>query len=228
MSLATSDLDAKFSGLKPCRNPNPALQLTGFVPYLRTRSNLLQSPGSHRTLHELPRELHHATAFPRAIRQRHTLHDPPSILQYLLEALETLGCKARARGRERQEGNLLSGDPITCRILRLASTPLSPTATATLSVLIYCLQVHALNVHLPGRQQVNGHPWPPTPTEQQLVLFHFRTNPALHLLEPHIHTTHSTQPTHTGLTTAYTTNTHDPHGFERHATLHRLRSLSVC
>ncbi|MQM15814.1 hypothetical protein Taro_048766 [Colocasia esculenta] len=44
-----------------------------------------------------------------------------------------------------------------------------PTATATLSVHIQCRQVHAVNVHLPGRQQVNGHPWPPTPTEQQQV-----------------------------------------------------------
>ncbi|MQM21851.1 hypothetical protein Taro_054896 [Colocasia esculenta] len=48
MSLATSNVDAKFFGLKPCRNPNLALQvvmmcfnvsmeLNGFVPYLRTR-----------------------------------------------------------------------------------------------------------------------------------------------------------------------------------------------
>ncbi|MQL79462.1 hypothetical protein Taro_011902 [Colocasia esculenta] len=147
MSLATSDLDAKFSGLKPCRNPNPALQLTGLDPYLRSRSNLPQSPGSHRTLRELPRELHHATAFPHAIRHRHMFHGPPSILQNLLEALETRGREAGARGRERQVGNLLSSDPITCRILRLASTPMPPTATATLSVHIHCRQVHAVNVH---------------------------------------------------------------------------------
>ncbi|MQL78008.1 hypothetical protein Taro_010411, partial [Colocasia esculenta] len=51
----------------------------------------------------------------------------------------------------------------------LASTPMPPTSTATLNDHIYCRQVHAVNVHLPGRQQVNGHPWPPTPTEQQQV-----------------------------------------------------------
>ncbi|MQM07912.1 hypothetical protein Taro_040758 [Colocasia esculenta] len=36
------------------------MELPGFVPYLRTRYNLLQSPGSRRALRELPRELHHA------------------------------------------------------------------------------------------------------------------------------------------------------------------------
>ncbi|MQL76620.1 hypothetical protein Taro_009011 [Colocasia esculenta] len=93
-----------------------------------------ESPGSHRTLRELPRELHHATAFPRAIRKRHMSHDPPTSLLYLLEALETWGHEAGAREKENQVKNLLSGDPITCRIHRLASTPLPPRTTATLNV----------------------------------------------------------------------------------------------
>ncbi|MQL82029.1 hypothetical protein Taro_014506 [Colocasia esculenta] len=107
---------------------------SGFVPYLRTRLNLPRSPGSHRTLRELPRELHHATTFPRAIRQCHTSHDPPTTLLYLLEALGTHGREAGARGRENQVKNLPSGDPITCRILRLASTPLPPMVTAIINV----------------------------------------------------------------------------------------------
>ncbi|MQM05253.1 hypothetical protein Taro_038062, partial [Colocasia esculenta] len=140
--------------------------------------------------------------------QRHAFYDPPSTLQYLLGALGTRGQQAGARENENQVENLLSGDPITCRILRLASTPLPPRTTATLNVHSHCRQDHAVNVHLPGCQPVNGHPWPPSPTELQQVLFHFRTKPAPHLLKPHIHTKHSTQPTHIGLTTAYTTNTH--------------------
>ncbi|MQL68450.1 hypothetical protein Taro_000741, partial [Colocasia esculenta] len=52
---------------------------------------------------------------------------------------------------------------------RLASTPMPPRATATLNVHILSRQVHAVNVHLSGRQPVNGHPWPPTPTELQQV-----------------------------------------------------------
>ncbi|MQL72066.1 hypothetical protein Taro_004393 [Colocasia esculenta] len=138
----------------------------------------------------------------RRLEQRHALYDRPSTLRYLLEALETPGREAGARGEENQVRNLPSGEPITCTILRLASTLMPPTATATLNVHIQCRQVHAVNIHLPGRQQVNDHPWPPTSTEQQQVLFHFRTNPALYLLKPHIHTIHSTQPTHIGLTTA--------------------------
>ncbi|MQL74932.1 hypothetical protein Taro_007290 [Colocasia esculenta] len=184
--------------------------------------NLPQSPGSHRTLCEPPREFHHATAFPRAIRQRHTFYDRPTTLQYLLEALGTRGQQAGARENENRVGNLPSGDPITCRILRLASTPVPPRTTATLNVHIQCRQDHAVNVHLPGRQPVNGYPWPPTPTELQQVLFHFRTKPALHLLKPHIHTIHSTQPTHIGLTTATSTTTHmnrmDPKNTRRYKT----------
>ncbi|MQL75278.1 hypothetical protein Taro_007659 [Colocasia esculenta] len=200
-----------------------------------TTQNLPQFPGSRRTLREFPRELHHVTTFPRTIRRCHAFHDPPSTLQYLLEALGTLGQQAGARGIENRVENLPSGEPITCRILRrqhrlpltksqrqgiwpstswlrslatsdvdakLASTPMPPRATATLNVHILSRQVHAVNIHLPGRQPVNGHPWPPTLTELQQVLFHFRTNPALYLLKPHIHTIHSTQPTHIGLTTA--------------------------
>ncbi|MQL86787.1 hypothetical protein Taro_019320, partial [Colocasia esculenta] len=55
--------------------------------------------------------------------------------------------------------------------LELASTLMPPTATATLSVHIYCRQVQEVNVHKPGCQPVNGHPWPPTPTEQQQMRF---------------------------------------------------------
>ncbi|MQM16111.1 hypothetical protein Taro_049065 [Colocasia esculenta] len=97
-----------------------------------------ESLGSQRTLREFPRELHHATAFPRAIRQCHTSHDPPTSLLYLLEALETQGHEAEARENENQVKSLLSGDPITCRILRLASTPLPPKTTATTNVHILC------------------------------------------------------------------------------------------
>ncbi|MQL91598.1 hypothetical protein Taro_024210, partial [Colocasia esculenta] len=82
----------------------------------------------------------------------------------------TLGQQAGARGIENRVGNLPSGDLITWRILRLASTPMPPRTTATLNVHILSCQVHAVNVHLPGRQPVNGHPWPPTPTELQQVL----------------------------------------------------------
>ncbi|MQL90438.1 hypothetical protein Taro_023021 [Colocasia esculenta] len=183
-------------------------ELTWFVPYLRTRLNLPNSPGSHRTLRELLRQLHHATAFPRPIRQRHTSHDPPTTLLYLLEALGIRGREAGARGRENRGENLPSGDPITCRFHRLASTPLPLRETATINVHILCRQVHAVNGNLPGRQQVNGHTWPPTPSQLQQVLFHFRTKPAPHLRKPHFQTTHSTQPTHTGLTTAITTTAH--------------------
>ncbi|MQL71765.1 hypothetical protein Taro_004069 [Colocasia esculenta] len=56
---------------------------------------------------------------------------------------------------------------ILIRLYRLASTPMPPRATATLNVHILSRQVHAVNVHLPGCQPVNGHPWPPTPTELQ-------------------------------------------------------------
>ncbi|MQL80708.1 hypothetical protein Taro_013159 [Colocasia esculenta] len=146
---------------------NDPTELTGFIPYLRTCLNLLNSPGSHRTLRELPRQLHHATAFPRAIRQCYTSHDPPTTLLYLVEALGTRGHEAGARGRENQVKNLPSGDPITYRILRLASTPLPPRTTATINVHIYCRLVHAVNGTLLGRQQVNDHPWPPTPTQLQ-------------------------------------------------------------
>ncbi|MQM11696.1 hypothetical protein Taro_044605 [Colocasia esculenta] len=187
---------------------NDPTELTGFVPYLRTRLNLPNSPGSHRILRKLLRQLHHATAFPRPIWQRHTSHDPLTTCLYLLEALGIRGREAGARGRENRVENLPSGDPITNRFHRLASTPMPPRATATINVHILCCQVHAVNGTLPGRQQVNGHPWPPTPTQLQQVLFHFRTKPAPYLNKPHIQTTHSTQPTHTGLTTAITTITH--------------------
>ncbi|MQL71784.1 hypothetical protein Taro_004100 [Colocasia esculenta] len=113
---------------------NDPKELTGFVPYLRTRLNFSNSPGSHRTLHELRRQLHHATAFPRSIWQRHTSHDPPTTLLYLLEALGIQGREAGAREKKNRVGNLPSGDPITCRLLRLASTPLPPRATATINV----------------------------------------------------------------------------------------------
>ncbi|MQL94363.1 hypothetical protein Taro_027017, partial [Colocasia esculenta] len=102
--------------------------------------------------------------------QRHAFYYRPTTLRYLIEALKPLGQKAGARGEENQVRNLPSGEPITCTNLRLASTPMPPTATATLSIHIQCRQVHAVNVHLPGRQQVNDHPWPPTPTEQQQVV----------------------------------------------------------
>ncbi|MQM11942.1 hypothetical protein Taro_044852, partial [Colocasia esculenta] len=187
---------------------NDPNELTGFVPYLRTRLNLPNSPGSHRTLRELPRQLHHATAFPRPIRKRHTSHDPPTTLLYLLEALGIRGREAGAREKENRVENLPSGDPITCRFHRLASTPLPFRATAIINVHILCRQVHAVNGNLPGRQQVNGHTWPPTPSQLQQVLFHFRTKPTPLLHKPHFQATHSTQPTHTGLTTAITTTTH--------------------
>ncbi|MQL92844.1 hypothetical protein Taro_025468 [Colocasia esculenta] len=86
-------------------------------------------------------------AFPRAIRQRHAFYDRPTTLRNLLEALETRGQQAGARGNESRARRLPSGDPITCRILRLASTPMPPTTTATLSVHILSRQVHAVNVH---------------------------------------------------------------------------------
>ncbi|MQL89708.1 hypothetical protein Taro_022286 [Colocasia esculenta] len=53
----------------------------------------------------------------------------------------SLGQQAGARENENQVENLLSGDPITCRILRLASTPLPPMTTATLNIQILCRQV---------------------------------------------------------------------------------------
>ncbi|MQL82917.1 hypothetical protein Taro_015407 [Colocasia esculenta] len=56
---------------------------------------------------------------------------------------------------------------------RLASTPRPLIATATLNVHILCRQDHAVNDHIAGRQQVNGHPWPPTPTELQQILTEF-------------------------------------------------------
>ncbi|MQM18660.1 hypothetical protein Taro_051655 [Colocasia esculenta] len=97
-----------------------------------------------------------------------------------------------------------------------------PAATATLCVHIYCRQVHA----------VNGHTWPPIPTGQQQVPFYFRTNPALHLDKLHIHTMHSTQPTHTGLTTAATTTTHtirmDPKWTRRYTDPNALFRLAGC
>ncbi|MQL69850.1 hypothetical protein Taro_002171 [Colocasia esculenta] len=148
---------------------NDPMELTGFVPYLNTRLNLPKSPGSHRTLRELPRQLHHATAFPRAIRQCHTSHDPPTTLMYLLEALGTRGREAGARGRENQVEKLLSGDPITCRIHRLASTPLPPRETATLNVHILCRQVHAVNGTLPGCQQDTATKVSPSVTERREV-----------------------------------------------------------
>ncbi|MQL72846.1 hypothetical protein Taro_005185, partial [Colocasia esculenta] len=148
----------------------------------------------------------------------------PELTAWLTKNLGHLtgeGREAGARGRENQVENLLSGDPITCRIHRLASTPLPFKATATINVHIPCRQVHAVNDILPGRQQVNDHPWPPTPTQLQQVLFHFKTKPAPHLSKPHIQTTHSTQPTHTGLTTAITTITHmirkDPKSTRRYS-----------
>ncbi|MQL72342.1 hypothetical protein Taro_004678, partial [Colocasia esculenta] len=156
-SLATNDVDAKFFGLKPYKNPNPNLW------------NLPQSPGSRRTLRELPRELHHATTIPRAIQQRHAFYNRPTTLRYLLEALGILGQQAGARAIENRVGNLPSGEPITCIILRLASTPLPPMATAIINVHILSGQDHAVNDHIPGHQQLNGHTWPPTPTELQQV-----------------------------------------------------------
>ncbi|MQM01905.1 hypothetical protein Taro_034661, partial [Colocasia esculenta] len=48
-----------------------------------------------------------------------------------------------------------------------ASTPLPPMATAIINVHILSRQVHAVNGHLSGRQQVSDHPWPPTPTQLQ-------------------------------------------------------------
>ncbi|MQL68362.1 hypothetical protein Taro_000640 [Colocasia esculenta] len=42
-------------------------------------------------------------------------------------------------------------------------------ATAIINVHILSRQVHAVNGHLYGRQQVNDHPWPPTPTQLQQV-----------------------------------------------------------
>ncbi|MQM01272.1 hypothetical protein Taro_034030 [Colocasia esculenta] len=185
--------------------------------------NLLNSSDSHQTPHELLRQLHHSTAFPRPIRQCHASHDPPTTLLYLLEALGIRGREAGARGRENRVGNLPPSDPITCRFHRLASTPLPFRATATINVHIHCRLVHTVNDTLPGRQQVNDHPWPPTPIQLQQVLFHFRTKPAPHLNKPHIQTTHSTQPTHTGLTTAITTITHmirmDPKSTRRYITI---------
>ncbi|MQL89572.1 hypothetical protein Taro_022140 [Colocasia esculenta] len=89
----------------PDTSRDPSLELsrlTGFVPYLRTRSNLPQSPGSRRTLRELPRELHHATTFPCTIQQRHAFYDRPTTLRYLLEALETRRQQAGARENENQ------------------------------------------------------------------------------------------------------------------------------
>ncbi|MQL94921.1 hypothetical protein Taro_027585 [Colocasia esculenta] len=80
-------------------------------------------------------------AFPRAIRRRHAFYDRPTTLRNLIEASETPGREAGARGNENRARRLPSGDPITCRIFRLASTPMPPTATATLSVHIYCRQV---------------------------------------------------------------------------------------
>ncbi|MQL96860.1 hypothetical protein Taro_029537 [Colocasia esculenta] len=85
--------------------------------------------------------------FPRAIRQRHAINDRPTTLWNLLEASETPGREAGARGKESELRELLSGEPITCRILRLASTPMPPTTTSTLSVHNYCRQVQAVNVH---------------------------------------------------------------------------------
>ncbi|MQL86865.1 hypothetical protein Taro_019406 [Colocasia esculenta] len=99
--------------------------------------------------------------------RRHAFYDRPTTLQYLLEALETRGQQAGARENENRVENLPSGDPITCRIHRLASTPLPPTATAIINVHILSRQVHAVNVHVSGRQQVSDHPWPPTPTQLQ-------------------------------------------------------------
>ncbi|MQM16026.1 hypothetical protein Taro_048980, partial [Colocasia esculenta] len=58
----------------------------------------------------------------------------------------TSGREAGARGEESELRELPSGEPITCRILRLASTPMPPTTTATLSVHINCRQVQAVNV----------------------------------------------------------------------------------
>ncbi|MQL72474.1 hypothetical protein Taro_004822, partial [Colocasia esculenta] len=68
------------------------------------------------------------------------------------------GQEARARENENRVGNLPSGDPITCRILRLASSPLPPRTTATLNVHILSREDHAVNVHLPGRQPVGVNP----------------------------------------------------------------------
>ncbi|MQM20743.1 hypothetical protein Taro_053771, partial [Colocasia esculenta] len=136
----------------------------------------------------------HRLSYPLGKMQRHAFYDRPTTLRCLLKALETPGREAGARGEENYVRNLLSGEPITCTILRLASTPMPPTAIATLSVHIQCRQVHAVNVHLPGRQQVNDHPWPPTPTEQQQD--HTCTSPA--------QTTHSHH-------TFHTTNSHWPH-----------------
>ncbi|MQM01399.1 hypothetical protein Taro_034153 [Colocasia esculenta] len=184
------------------------MELPGFVPYLRTRQNLLQSPGSHRALRELPRELHHAATFPRAIRRRCAFYDRPTTARNLLETSKPPGREAGARGNESELRKLPSGEHITCRTVRLASTPLSPIATARLNDHIYCRLVQAINVHASGRQQSTATPWPPTQTEQQQILFYFRTNPALLLDKPHIYTKHSIQLTRIGLTTAATTTTY--------------------
>ncbi|MQL89442.1 hypothetical protein Taro_022012 [Colocasia esculenta] len=77
----------------------------------------------------------------------------------MLEASETPGRKAGARGKESELRELPSGEPITCRILRLASTPMPPTATATLSDHIYCRQVQEVNVGVnPYAANSNRHP----------------------------------------------------------------------
>ncbi|MQL86723.1 hypothetical protein Taro_019267 [Colocasia esculenta] len=164
----SDDTDLDGTTQVPGQSPELAAWLTKNLGH-PTGENLPQSPGSHRTLRELPQELHHVTAFPRTIWQRHAFYDLPTTLQYLLEALGTRGQQAGAREKENRVENLPSGDPITCRILRLASTPMLPRTTATLNVHIQCRQYHAVNVHLPRRQSVNGYPWPPTPTELQQV-----------------------------------------------------------
>ncbi|MQM01100.1 hypothetical protein Taro_033853, partial [Colocasia esculenta] len=65
--------------------------------------------------------------------------------------------------------------------------------TATINVHIPCCQVHTVNANTYGRQQVNDHTWPPTPTQLQQVLFYFRTQPAPHLHTPHVQTTLASQ-----------------------------------
>ncbi|MQL90084.1 hypothetical protein Taro_022674, partial [Colocasia esculenta] len=167
----------------------------------RTRSNPPNSPGSHRTLRELPRELHHATAFPRAIRHRHTFHDPPTTLQYLLEALETRGRKAGARGRENQGKNLLSGDPITLQNSQVGVNLFAAKDNR-----------HTKRPHLMPPRSCSQRPLTWTPTSQQPPLAANSYSTAAGPISFRDLTcttpTHTTRLHHTGLTTAITTTTH--------------------
>ncbi|MQM22612.1 hypothetical protein Taro_055667, partial [Colocasia esculenta] len=185
--------------------------------------NLLQSPGSRRALRELPRELHHAATFPRVIQRCRVFYNRPTTPRYLLEASETPGCEAGARGEESELRELPSGEPITCTILRLASTPMPPTATATLCVHIHCRQVQAINVHISGRQQVSDHLLAANSNRTAAGPVSFQDQPcSLPAQTTHsnqaLHSTDSHWP-HNG---RHNHKTHDPHGSEKHATLHLI------